>query len=510
MKKSLHFGFLLLFPFVVFAQMSVVSTVPANNAKNVSLNTTVSITFSEAIDTVATNANGDNMSFANIDSVTSSGFSADQKTMYANVVLKPDHSYFIAFIYMKAKSGAILSTPVVYYFTTGADFAPYSVSGTVLSGSTGISQEGSVVGLARVNIMKDEGKNGPPPFAAWANVNSNGTYTIPNVSNGTYWPLAVKDVNHDGSLDPDKGIDVVAFGDSIVIDNGSKTNLNLTFMNFSPKIFSETISIADSLAKNLAADKVLRRISAWEADTLGRSSSWEFAYTVNNNSAGQSISVQSSGSKTNILDLGYVDWLKQLKPITNYSTVASSATVIANAENAGGKAFRRLPIPDTLVFRIELSIADQKFGWFGPLGFDTSKIYWAAAYTQQYQVSNNQSSWVRGKFFLCDLATGAVLLTQTVGVKQEEAIPSQFVLHQNYPNPFNPSTNISFTIPAANFTSLRIFDILGKETAVLLNGKMDAGDYDIPFNASRLTSGIYLYQLRSGNIVETKKMVLIK
>jgi methionine-rich copper-binding protein CopC len=510
MKKSLRFVFLLLIPSLIFAQMSVVSTVPANNAKNVPLITTISITFSEAIDTVALKVNGDNTSYANIDSVSSSGYSADQKTMYANVVLKPNSSYFIAFIYMKAKSGAILSSPVVYYFTTGADFAPYSVSGTVLSGSTGISPEGSIVGLANVNIMKDEGKNGPPPFAGWANVNSNGTYSVPNMSNGTYWPIAVKDVDHDGNLDPDKGVDVVAFADSIVINNGSKTNFNLTFMSFSPKTFSETITIADSLAKNLIADKVLRRISGWEVDTLGKSRSWEFAYTVNNNSSGQSISIQSSGSKTNILDQGYVDWLKQLKPITNYSTVASSATVIANAEIAGGKTFRRLPIPDTLTFRIELSIADQKYGWFGPFGFDTSKVYWAAAYTQQYQMSSNQSTWVKGKFFLCDLATGTVLLTQTMGVKQDQTIPVQFVLHQNYPNPFNPTTNISFTIPASNVTSLRIFDILGKEVAVLLNGKMDAGDYDIPFNASHLTSGIYFYQLRSGNFVETKKMVLMR
>jgi hypothetical protein len=510
MKKYLLLILLFLFPVVVFAQLTVVSTQPANNAKNVPLITTISITFIEAIDTVDLKAKGNNTSFANIDSVTSTGFSGDQKTMFANVVLKANHSYFIAFIYVKAKSGTILSTPVVYYFTTGADFAPYSLSGTVLSGSTGVLPEGSIVGLATVNIMKDEGKNGPPPFAAWANVNSNGTYLIPNVANGTYWPIAAKDVNHDGSLDPNNGIDVLAFGDSIIINNASITNFNMTFINFAPKVFSETITIADSLAKNLAADKVLRKISAWDVDTLGRSQSWEFAYTFNSNAPAQAIQVQSSGSKTYTLDQGYMDWIKMLNPITGYQSAASSATVVANAENGGGKAFRVLPHPDSLQFRIELSIADQKYSWFGGWGFDTSKIYWAVAYTLQYQVSQNQSNTVKGKYFLCDLATGAVILTQTMGVKEEMSIPEKFSLLQNYPNPFNPTTNIKFTIPSSNFTSLKIFDLLGKEVAVLVNEKKDAGEYTIPFNAARLPSGIYFYQLRSGNFVEAKKMVLMK
>ncbi len=200
-----------------------------------------------------------------------------------------------------------------------------------------------------------------------------------------------------------------------------------------------------------------------------------------------------------------------LKPITNYQSAASSAMVIANAENGGGKAFRQLPIPDSLEFRIELSIADQKNGWFGQSEFDTSKIYWSVAYTQVYQVSNDQSMWVKGKFFLCDLTTGAILLTQTMtDVKSDPRIPEQFSLFQNFPNPFNPTTTIKFTIPSSNFTSLKIFDLLGKEVAVLVNENKEAGEFTIPFNATRLPSGIYFYQLQSGNFVETKKMLLLK
>ncbi len=85
-----------------------------------------------------------------------------------------------------------------------------------------------------------------------------------------------------------------------------------------------------------------------------------------------------------------------------------------------------------------------------------------------------------------------------------------FVLNQNYPNPFNPSTRISFTIPQSGFTSLKVYDILGNEVASLLEKDLASGNYDINFNATELTSGIYYYTLRSGNSVETKKMMLLK
>lgn len=511
MKKFLLLSLFVFLSAVVFAQLTVVSMQPANNTKNVPLTTTISITFSEAIDTLAMASIIDESRFSSLDNVTSDGYSADLKTMFANVILKPNQSYFVALFYMKAKSGALLASPFVYYFTTGADFAPYAVSGTVFSGSSGVSPEGSVVGISNVNIMKDEGKEGPPPFISWTNVNSNGTYTAPYLSNGTYWPVAIKDVNHDGMIDPNNGVDVIAFADSIIINNASVNNHNLTFMTFTPKSFQEVISIADSLAKNLPADKSLRRISGWDVDTLGRSESWEFAYIYNNNTAGETIRISTGNSSTDPMDQGYIDWIKMLKPITGYQSAASSVTVIANAENGGGKTFRQLPLPDSLEFRIELSIADQRNGWFGQSEFDTSKIYWSVAYTQVYQMSQDQSIWVKGKFFLCDLATGAILLTQTMtDVKSGPRMPEQFSLSQNYPNPFNPSTMINYQLPANSFVTLKVYDMLGKEVAGLVNETKEAGDYTVKFDASKFSSGLYIYKLTAGKFSETKKMLLLK
>ena len=86
----------------------------------------------------------------------------------------------------------------------------------------------------------------------------------------------------------------------------------------------------------------------------------------------------------------------------------------------------------------------------------------------------------------------------------------RFYLYQNYPQPFNPSTTIKYQIPAANFVSLIIFDALGKEIAVLINEEKQAGTFEVVFDGSELPSGIYFYQIKTGNYIEIKKMVLIK
>jgi subtilisin-like proprotein convertase family protein len=99
-----------------------------------------------------------------------------------------------------------------------------------------------------------------------------------------------------------------------------------------------------------------------------------------------------------------------------------------------------------------------------------------------------------------------------VGVESESEaeLPSNYKLRQNYPNPFNPVTNITFSIPSKNIVKLKVFDMLGKEIAVLINKEMNAGSYDIDFNGSKLSSGIYFYKLEAGAFTDVKKMTLIK
>ena len=88
--------------------------------------------------------------------------------------------------------------------------------------------------------------------------------------------------------------------------------------------------------------------------------------------------------------------------------------------------------------------------------------------------------------------------------------PLTFSLMQNYPNPFNPTTTISWQAPAASWQILKIYDVLGKEIATLVNEERPAGSYKMSFDASDLTSGIYFYKIQIGSYIQVKKMVLLK
>lgn len=93
---------------------------------------------------------------------------------------------------------------------------------------------------------------------------------------------------------------------------------------------------------------------------------------------------------------------------------------------------------------------------------------------------------------------------------EEPLISNSYKLFQSYPNPFNPSTSIRYSIISRQLVQLKVYDMLGNEIATLVNEEKPAGNYEVTFNASALSSGIYFYQLKSGTYVETKKMVLLK
>ena len=99
-----------------------------------------------------------------------------------------------------------------------------------------------------------------------------------------------------------------------------------------------------------------------------------------------------------------------------------------------------------------------------------------------------------------------------VDVQKEVEFPTSYSLSQNYPNPFNPSTTITFQLSKSNFVSLKVFDVLGREVAVLVNEEKSVGEYSVRFDGSHLASGMYIYQINIGHgqFVQTKKMILVK
>jgi hypothetical protein len=106
-----------------------------------------------------------------------------------------------------------------------------------------------------------------------------------------------------------------------------------------------------------------------------------------------------------------------------------------------------------------------------------------------------------------------VYFAKGIGTDVEEihdAIPSAYTLHQNYPNPFNPTTRIRFSLPESNHVSLRVYNLLGQEVAVLLDEFKPTGTYEVTFDAASLPTGMYLYSLTAGSHTAIKAMTLVK
>jgi hypothetical protein len=121
-----------------------------------------------------------------------------------------------------------------------------------------------------------------------------------------------------------------------------------------------------------------------------------------------------------------------------------------------------------------------------------------------WQSSYTATTGLQANFSIVQLST---VLT---GIGNDPTIVNDYSLKQNYPNPFNPNTLISFSIPANEFVTLKVYDKLGREVATLVNEFKNAGNYSVNFLSENLASGIYFYKIQSGNFTETKKMMLIK
>ncbi|HOM66387.1 MAG TPA: T9SS type A sorting domain-containing protein, partial [Ignavibacteriales bacterium] len=113
--------------------------------------------------------------------------------------------------------------------------------------------------------------------------------------------------------------------------------------------------------------------------------------------------------------------------------------------------------------------------------------------------------------FGSNLGKPSFIKDEVLGVQVVDNVkPASYVLEQNYPNPFNPTTNIKFALTNAGFTTLKVYDMLGREVATLVNENLAAGTYNVNFDAANLTTGIYVYELRSGSVKLSKKMMLVK
>jgi DNA-binding beta-propeller fold protein YncE len=136
--------------------------------------------------------------------------------------------------------------------------------------------------------------------------------------------------------------------------------------------------------------------------------------------------------------------------------------------------------------------------------------------TQSTFVSNVHAvayDTVGNQLFVDDYANNRIMVftkSGSTGVSRQDGQPQSFALSQNYPNPFNPATVMSYELPVPSSARLVVYDLLGREVAMLVNEKKPAGRYSVTWDASKMASGVYFYSLRAGEFRETKRMIFIK
>jgi len=178
---------------------------------------------------------------------------------------------------------------------------------------------------------------------------------------------------------------------------------------------------------------------------------------------------------------------------TSYGTPMTSWRQPGNAE-ADSYVYADWPIP------VDLSYTDADLKVAGMAGLPLGDLNW---------FPSNYTTWKAQE--TAELTHIQGILDGTTGVATtQQGLPQTFQLQQNFPNPFNPSTDISYTIGKAGNVTLKVYNMLGQDVATLVNGYQSANTYHVNFNASSLSSGVYLYELRTGSNVTTKKMVLMK
>ncbi len=169
----------------------------------------------------------------------------------------------------------------------------------------------------------------------------------------------------------------------------------------------------------------------------------------------------------------------------------------------------------TVSYTIDSSVTPHHISWYasdGKLGLGIWDIYGDTLLvkTSGGDTTNYPTSFGTEADF-SSLGTSYVRLKQTTAVKVSRGGGAQgFALLQNYPNPFNPTTAISYELSANSHVTLKVYDILGRDVATLVNGQRTAGEHSVTFDASRLPSGVYFYRLQAGSYTATKKLMLLK
>lgn len=193
-------------------------------------------------------------------------------------------------------------------------------------------------------------------------------------------------------------------------------------------------------------------------------------------------------------------------------TIIDSDSAVAIADANGAEDFRNNLGSNFDLVRLDIEVQAGNRFWLYPDGVDSSLVTWSVRFTRRSQDQSTEEFSDESAEFLINAETGEVLAQQILTSNNDPIleIPNRTELGQNYPNPFNPSTTIPFSLKQATNVELTIYNMLGQKVSTLVNQKYSAGSHFATWNASSLASGMYIYRLKAGNVIQTKKLMLIK
>ncbi len=507
MKSVITFciGFIFLCTSLVYSQFIITSSSPADGAVSVPLSTAVSFTFSDPLDTtkhygeqqfpISFNSTDprDSLIFGSI------SYSPDFRTISFQMTHTANTDFVWLVIGAQNNAGQPLSLPYALNYTTSATHGAHQVSGTVTF--TGGEPANAIVGLLDRPLFGEEEN-----IASIGAIvpNAAGEYIINYVRDGLYWPIAAKDLNGDGEINP-MGKDAIGFydpnqdgkPDSILVSGSDLTEIDMALrLLFVPVTAKTYIDTATAIARQYAPDQELMAIGV-HADPQG-------------------IDVELDGT-------ALMWWYQFYSPSRQFPTMVLMSSFFTMVDTTmEGSPADALPIPKNAVDSdVAMALADANGGhdfevshtlvrrtlyggnmWSERFLLDSTKIIWVA----EYEAIEPDTTTLIFRVFV-DMVTGGVI---TAVPASQAMVLYSYALWQNYPNPFNPTTSIRFSLPRHERVILKVFDLLGRELNTLVDEAMTAGEHTVIFNAQHLPTGVYCYRIQAGSFVQTKKLILLK
>jgi hypothetical protein len=484
------------------AQMTVVSTSPANGAVSVLLATTLSVTFSQPLDTTMRYPDGYCVGITEMlgdsGTINSVSYSADLRTFYMNVTLRPNTDYCPIILIAHSSTGQNLARPYTINFTTSTSSGTRSISGHV--SLTGGNPSRTVVGVTQARPFGDNMR----VVRGAAYDSASGLYQITNVRTGHYyWIVAGLDVNGDGEINPTNG-DAVGFydadndgqADSLVIGANDFTNINVALIQYSPITMMqrgvEAVTMAQAFDPDLSV--VIGLSQDQRVSNNGTSMGWAFVLRSPrlHHAMLALASTMSLALDTNVAHAPDPDPL--MSPIPR--SIIDSDSAMHVAERNGGAAFRAAhPNCD-----VRMQCGD--FYWFTPA---QHYMLWEIDYFAQSGGSNPPAMVI-----LVNLETGAFYSSMNSSEPTAAILPAKLSLDDAYPNPFNATTTIRFALPRSEKVTVGIFDAQGRQVGTLYQGMQSAGNHTLRWNGAQFSSGVYFVRVDAGASSATKKIVLMK